>query len=84
LEGAEVHAKYQDIDAVIAFAGDGIEGRLRPAGFVRVPRADPGFHAIFKLGDDAVCEFLHRIAPRVLDRPELPLRPGLLLLLVAL
>jgi hypothetical protein len=62
LEGAHVHAENEDIDAVIALAGDGIEGRLRAAGLLRVPRANPGLHAVLKLGDDAVREFLHRIA----------------------
>ncbi len=61
LEGAEVHAENEDVDAVIPVAGDGIEGCLRAPGFIRVPRAYPGLHAILKFGDDAVREFLHRI-----------------------
>ena len=65
LEGAHVHAENEDIDAVIALAGDGIEGRLRPAGLFRVPGPYPGLHAVLKFGDDAVREFLHRIAGRL-------------------
>ncbi len=64
LECTHIHAEDEDVDAVIAFAGDGIEGRLRASRFFRVPRANPGLHAVLKFGDDAVREFLHRIASR--------------------
>jgi hypothetical protein len=76
LEGAEVHAEDQDIDAVIALAGDGIEWRLRTAGLLRVPRPNPGLHAVFKLGDDAVREFLYRIARRAVDGAGTPVASG--------
>ena len=73
-EGTHVHAENENIDAVIALARDRIEGRLRPAGLFCVPRPDPRLHAVLKFGDDAVREFLHRIAgwgvawaPRVPD-----------------
>ena len=72
-ESAHVHAENEDIDPVIALAGDGIEGRLRAAGLLRVPRPNPWLHAVSKFRNDAVREFLHRIAGRgVALEPRVP------------
>jgi len=61
---------------VIALAGDGIKRCLRPASLLRVPRTDPRLHAVFKFRNDAVREFLHRIARRALDRAGTPVVAG--------
>jgi len=73
LEGAHVHAENEDIDAVIALAGHWVEWRVQHVGLFRVPRPDPRLQAVLKFRNDAVREFLHRIAGRgVAWAPRVP------------
>jgi hypothetical protein len=61
---------------VIVLAGDGVEGGLRGAGLLRGPWPNPRLHAVLKFRDDAVREFLHRIARVALEGAGIPVVGG--------
>src|SRR5665213_1088322 len=64
LESPYVHTENEHVDPVIAISCSRIDRCLRSAGLGGVPWPNPWLNAFFKFGDDAVCEFLHRIAVR--------------------
>lgn len=57
-EGKGVHSRDEDIESVIALAGDGIEWGLRPCA---LRRSNPGLYAFLELAYGPIGKLLHRV-----------------------